>query len=435
MTRNIGIGGKSAVALALGIVLASPLHGQSAPATPVGVTPVVQREVPASIKLVGTVLADRTAIVAAEVSGLVVGFPVREGQFLEKGAVLCELDAVSAGLRLEEARARLGGLRARLEELENGTRPELLRQLAAEVDEAKAIYDKWEFERERVKALFERNQSSAKEKHDTEMEYLAAKQRLSQTQAANEIAVNGPRKEQIARARFDVAAQQAVVQRLERDLEKTTIRAPFDGFIVARRTEVGEWIDDGGSVCEMIAIETVKIRADAPESTIAYARTGAPATVNIDALKRTMPATITRVIPRAEPTARTFPIEIDLANEDHTLLPGMFVWTHVPAGPRGKRLMVHKDAIVSRGLAKQVFVIRPGENGAEMAIPTPVTTGLEVAGEIEIQGPGIQPGDLVVARANERLFAPTPVIPMPLNAPATTQPSVPPGGNRPASAP
>jgi multidrug efflux pump subunit AcrA (membrane-fusion protein) len=417
-SRHLGYG----AALLVVALAADTLRAQAPPPTPVVAMPVVRREVPAAIKLVGTVRANREALVAAEIGGVVVSLPAAEGQFLKTGEVLCELDAVRAEYRLAEARARLGSLQAQLEELENGTREELLRQLAAQVEEAQAIYDKWQFERKRVEELFSRNQSSAKEKHDTEMEYLAAKQRLTQYRAAHEIAVNGPRREELARARYDVAAQEAVVRRLQRDLERTKIRAPFDGFVVARRTEVGEWIDEGGPVCEMVALDTVKVRADVPESAVSFSRAGAPATVYFEALDKTYSATISRVIPRAEPAARTFPVEIDLPNPNHTLLAGMFAWTYVPAGPKGQRLMVHKDAIVSRGLSKQVFVVRPGPDDAKLAIPTPVTTGLEIAEEIEIQAPGIQPGDLVVTRANERLFGPTPVIPTLESASPTTQP-------------
>jgi hypothetical protein len=101
----------------------------------------------------------------------------------------------------------------------------------------------------------------------------------------------------------------------------------------------------------------------------------------------------------------------------------MFAWTHVPAGPLGKRLMVTKDAIVARGTAKQVFVVRATPDGSQMAIPTDVTTGLELGGEIEIQAPGIQAGDQVVCRANERLFGPTPVIPVPIEGSETSDSS------------
>jgi multidrug efflux pump subunit AcrA (membrane-fusion protein) len=307
--------------------------------------------------------------------------------------------------------------------LENGTREETLRQLAAQVEEAQAIYEKWEYERKRVDELFSRNQSSAKEKHDTDMEYLAAKQRLTQAQAEQEVAVNGPRKEEIARARYDVAAQEAVVRRLERDLDKTKIRAPFDGFVVSKQTEIGEWIEDGGAVCDMVALEKVKVRTDVPESAVAFARVGAPATAYFEALNKRYSVKVSRVIPRAEPAARTFPVEIDLPNEDHALLAGMFAWVYVPSGPTGQRLMVAKDAIVSRGLSKQIFVVRPGPDGKQTAIPTPVTTGLEIADEIEINAPGVQAGDLVVTRANERLFGPTPVAPVTSQASPATQPA------------
>lgn len=384
------------------------------PPMQVAVAPVVERDVPASIRLVGTVRADRTAIVASEVEGLVADFPTDEGDRLEQGAVICTLDTDAAKFRLAEARGRLNSLRARLQELERGTREELVRQRKAAVEEAQAILDKWEFERKRIAALFDRNQSSAKEKHDAEMEYLAAQQRLSASRAAFEIAENGPRKEEIARARYDVAAQEAVVKRLERDIAKATIRAPFTGYIVAKRTEVGEWLDAGGPVVEMVATERVRVRADAPESTIRFARPGQSATIYFDALQNTRSAPITRVIPRAAGSARTFPIEIDLQNDDQLILPGMFAWVHVPAGPRKPRTMAPIDAVVPRGTDKTIYVIRPGREDASTAFPITVNTGLQIGSEIEIRGGALQPGDQVVVRGNERIYGPTPVVPVPL---------------------
>jgi multidrug efflux pump subunit AcrA (membrane-fusion protein) len=274
------------------------------------------------------------------------------------------------------------------------------------------------------------------------MEYRAAERRLAQNKAELDMWTNGPRKEEIAKARHDVAAQRAVSQRLERDVQKTTIRAPFDGLIVSKRTEIGEWLEEGGPVCEMIAIATVKVRADAPESTIPFARPGAPASVEIEALARSQAASVSRVIPVATPAARTFPIEVDLPNPDHALLPGMFVWVHIPSGPPGKRLMVSKDAIVASGPNKQIFVVRDappggppggGPPGADaksgdgppgkLAVPLPVVTGLELGTEIEVQSPALQAGDLVVVRANERLFGPTPIQPTPAaDGSASSQP-------------
>ncbi len=390
------------------------------PAMPVQTASIVEREVPPSVKLVGTVHEDKIAVVAAEVEGLIAAFEADEGQFLRANDVICRIDPTVAELRLAEANARLASLQARLEELENGERPETIKRLEAAVEEAEAIQAKWDFEQKRIESLYNTGQSSDKELNDAQKEYIAASRRLAQANASLELARNGERPEVIAQARQDVAAQQAVVSRLARDLEKTEIRAPFTGAISDKRTEVGEWIDAGGAVCEFVALNTVRVRFDVPEQVIPFARTGAPATIEVEALSKTASHVIARVIPRGSTAARTFPVEVDVANEQHVLLPGMFVWAYVPAGPVGKRLMVPKDAVVARGLQKTIFVLRPGKpNGPMNAIPTNVATGLELEGLIEVRGDGLQVGDRVVTRANERLFGPTPVTP--IDEPPTAQ--------------
>jgi multidrug efflux pump subunit AcrA (membrane-fusion protein) len=376
---------------------------------PVVVAPVHERTIPPALRLVGNVRAERSAVIATEVSGIVASFDAQEGQFLQPGDIICRLDDDVMTLKVEEAQATLAGLEADLDKWENGERPEDIARLQALVEEAQAEVAKTEFERKRVEELFERGRSSDKERHDAEMDYQAAAGRLAQARAQYEKARNGTRAEDLARARQVVAAQQAALRRLQRDLEKTAIRAPFTGAVTMKRTDVGEWVEAGGAVCEMVALETVKVRVDVPEAAIGFAQPGQPATIEVEALGRTFEGTITRLIPQAMQAARTFPVEIDLPNRDHKILPGMFVWAYVPAGEAGARLMATKDAVVGRGLAKQVFVIRPGPDGGSMALPTPVTTGIEQGGEVEIVAEGLRAGDLLVTRGNERLYGPTAV--------------------------
>ena len=391
-------------------------HAQGGRTQAVAVAPLLLRELPASIRVVGTVRSNKESIVAAEVSGLIAEFPAQEGDFLKRGAVICRLDDDVARLLLDEARAELAASAAVVTELENGTRPEELRRAAASLDEAQAIFEKWRFEKSRVADLRVGGSSSAKELHDAEMEFIASEGRLAQAQALFDLAKAGPRAEHLAKARYDQAAQAAIVARLERDLAKTQIRAPFDGFIVAKHTEIGEWIEAGGAVCDMIDVETVRVRVDVPESAARYAQAGANATIEIEALGRSQSAAITRLIPRAQAAARTFPVEIDLPNAEHTILPGMFVRAVVPAGPTAQRLMAPRDAILPQGQRKIVFVVRDGGEAGQMAMPLNVETGLEIGGRVEISGPGLQAGDQVVVRANERLYGPTPVMPTPLAA-------------------
>lgn len=414
----------AAISTAVLIFVISPADAQGPQSVVVG--RIIEREIPASLRLVGTVFAEREALVAAEVPGPIADYPATEGQFLKKGDIIARIDSARATFLLGEAKALVAAREAYLEQLMHGERVEEVRRLHATVDEAKAMLDKWSFELERLKGLHAQNMGNDKELHDTEMEQLAAERRLTQEKAKLEIAETGARPEEVARARYELESQKAVVGRLEHDLKKTQIVAPFDGFVIRKRTEIGEWVQAGGPVCEFVGTDIVKVRVDTPEAAIGFARLGESATVDFEALQLTLSGPLVRVIPKAAPNARTFPVEIELANRDHRLLPGMFVWAHVPAGANTKKLLAPRDAIVARGLTKQVFVIRPappappGPGGApaagaapapgEMAMPTDVATGLEVGDLIEISGAGLQAGDRLVSRANERLFGPTPVV-------------------------
>lgn len=385
----------------------------------VTVTPITQREIASSVRLVGTVLPNHRSVVAAEVSGIVSEFATREGDYRKRGDVICRLNAEPFELRLAEARGRWQVLNSRLQLLENGEREEDIRRAEALVEAAEAVYGRWEFELNRVRALAERDRTNPVELKETEMEYLSAKRLLASERAARDRMKNGARAEEIAAARYEVAAQQAVVQRLERDARLATITAPFDGFVITKRSNIGEWLEQGGAVCEMVAVDVVRIRADAPEGAIRYAAPGVPVSIEIDALEWSTEATLTRVIPQASAAARTFPIEVQLPNPDQKLLPGMFVWLIAPAGENGARLMVSRDAVATSGAAKTVFVIRPGQGGGSMAVPVSVVTGLARDGDVEVRGAGLLPGDLCVSRGNERLFGPTPVtILNPPDAPA-----------------
>lgn len=395
---------------------------------PVEVATIIERDVPPSLRLVGTINPDRRAVIASEVEGLVAEFKTDEGTFVEPGDVICRLNNTVAQLAYDEALATFEGLQQQLAQMLNGERKEDLDRWAALVTEAEAMAKKWEYERTRTRDLVSRGQGSDKEAHDAEMEFLAAQSRFEQARAQLERARNGARTEEVARMRAQVAAQQAVVKRAARDLNRTEIRAPFAGAIVAKRTEVGAWVAVGAPVCELIALDTVRIRTDVPESAVGHAVVGARATIEIEALGRSVSGTISRVVPQADAAARTFPVEIDVPNKDHTLLAGMFVWAYVPAGPTGKRLMLTKDAVVARGLSKTIYVVRPTGEDAFTAFPTAVATGLELGGEVEVAAPGLKAGDMVVSRANERLMDfPMPVTPIRSDRGSpTTRPAAPP---------
>jgi multidrug efflux pump subunit AcrA (membrane-fusion protein) len=379
-------------------------------ATKVMVTEARMVDAPATITLVGTVDAFRRSRVCSEIAGIVADMPARQGDFIEAGGVLCRLDDETIEWRLAEAKSKLGALTAKYDELRAGTRVEERARLKAVMEEAGAEYDRWKFEMQRIEALFEGRDSNAKEYTDTRASFLIAERRKQAAEADYEMAVNGHRKETIEQARLEVAEQQAVVDRIESDLRKTVIRAPFSGYVVQRLTEIGEWVAAGGPIAEMVDIHAVLVRVDVPEDAMPYVAVGQSARVQVDALRRAFSGNIRHVIRQGEERARTFPVEVEVDNPDGRLAGGMFARVTVPSGPSEKRLAVPKDAIVERDGIAHVGLVVPNAQGDAAGVLIPVTVGVDVNDWITVSSGSLEPGKMVVTHGNERLD----VFPMPI---------------------
>ncbi len=384
---------------------------QPAP-TRVAVATAQIRELPTSTTLVGTVEPGTRSLIATEVAGIVREMPVRQGDYVEHDAVICKLDDNAVQLQLRQAQARLANLKAQLAELEAGTRNTELERLKAMYDSALAEVDRWKFERERIRGLYGEAQSNQKEVYDTNASYLTAEAMMHAAKAQYDEGVEGPRSETIEQARQAVAEQEAVVAILERDLNETAIRAPFSGHVVHREAEVGQWIDKGDTVVELVDLSTVLVNVDAPEKAIPFVQVGNPVVVSIDALQDQFAGAVKHVIPQADEAARTFPVEVEVKNDRHVLKAGMFARATLRTGPDQSTVVVPKDAISRTMGAAYVAMIGPGGEGATMAYPTPVTVGLDVDDWIAVTSGNLAPGTQVVVRGNEMItlmMAPAPV--------------------------
>lgn len=399
--------GKTAVltAFCTGVVVAQP------PVTKVVVANAKLIEAPSTITLVGTVDARRRSLVASEIAGVVIDMPARQGDSVQRGSVLAKLSTDALRLRLVEATARAKARGARHEELLAGTRAETMTELLAELDESVANLERWRFEMERVEQLYEGRDSNKKEFHETRADLSSAKRQHIAAQANYDLGKAGPRKEEIARAAYEFAQEQAVVKRLETDLRKATIRAPFDGFVVSRKVELGEWVPEGGTVLELAEMATVLVKVDVPESAFPYLAIGQPVRVKIDAIKRTLQGKIKHIVPQAAPSARTFPVEIELDNADRQMASGMFARATVAAGPTGQVVAVPKDAVVHRDGVDYLALAVPGHGGGMTGILLGVTVGADIDDWIAISSGNVKAGTAVITRGNEHILPfPTPVI-------------------------
>jgi cobalt-zinc-cadmium efflux system membrane fusion protein len=370
------------------------------PAVVVRVAPVVERPAVERVTFVGTVEASVATTVGAELAGQVVEVPVREGdRVLASQTVLARLDVGRREIDLREAAAALAKAREELDKLRRGARREEIAQREAEVDAQKAIVDRAEADYRRGQKLVEDQLISRAELQRFQSEYLAATHRHRQLVEALGLTRAGPRPEEIAQAQAELARNEAQVDRIRDDLRRGTILAPVSGFAVKKRVEVGAWVHVGTAIADLVVLDPVFVTGPVGEREIARVRLGQSATIALDAYPgRDFEGRITAIIPGADPTSRTFPVRLTVANPGGLLRAGMFARVAIRTGEARVGLFVPRDAVVRRDRQELVFVIE-----GDRAQAVPVRTGIEADALVEVRAEGLRAGQVVATLGGELL--------------------------------
>jgi RND family efflux transporter MFP subunit len=391
-------------------IAASEAFAQGFGPSQVVVAPVTEKEVTVGQAFVGTVMPSRKAIIGSAVDGRVIEFPLNEGDRVAEGQPLAQLLTDTISLEIEAAEADLELRRQALAELENGTRPEEKDQAKARMSSTEARRTYMQARRERWQQLYETNRAISEEELDEAVSScIESEQAYLEAKAAYDLAVAGPRKEQIAQARAQVAFQDATVNRLKDQRTKHTIISRFDGYVTRENTEVGQWVKQGDPVAEVAALDEVEVLAYVVEQHVPHIRVGSQVTVEVPAIHgQAFAGEVKEIVPQADVQARTFPVKIRVKNEIVDQVPllkaGMYARVTLPTGGRQVALLVPKDAIVLGGPQPMVFTLQGakavGETGK--VAPVPVKVGVADGGMIQVTGP-LQVGQLVVVQGNERL--------------------------------
>jgi RND family efflux transporter MFP subunit len=330
----------------------SDAFAQGPPPAPVEVAPAIEQMVSEQITLIGTTEAIARSTVAAEVSGLVEDFPVSEGDFVEKGRLLVRLRSTDLALRLRAAEATREKVRSNL------------------------VFSEKELGRY---TKLKGTDSIAESKYDQALDqYQSLKQELLRTEAEIEL--------------------------LRDDIQKKRVMAPFAGFVAEEHTQVGEWIDVGGPVLSLLDLGQIRITVDVPERYAMQLAQDSPVRVEIASLPdKTFSGKISAVLPEGDMNARTFPVRIELANPELRIRSGMEARATFNLGTQRKTLLVPKDAIVTAGTNRLVYMV-----ASSVAQPVPVKVTGYYDGNVSVEGP-LQAGAQVVVRGNERLMPGQPV--------------------------
>jgi HlyD family secretion protein len=246
---------------------------------------------------------------------------------------------------------------------------------------------------------------------------LSAEKSLAQGEArvlASEAAVPE------ARARVDAAV--ASRELAQATLDKTAVRAPFDGIVVLKDAEVGEVVSPNsqggsnarGSVVTMVDFATLEVQAEVPETSLSSVEVGADARIYLDAYPQKFYAgRVDRIWPTANRTKATVEVRVAFLERDDKLRPEMgvrvvFAGAAAPAAngaasdglPAEARILVPLDCVVRTDGKPSVFLHEDGiarrravELGPERASRVVVLAGLSAGEEIVREPPnGLEDG-------------------------------------------
>ncbi len=223
--------------------------------------------------------------ISSQVSGKLKSVLVEEGDLIEKGQVLAELENADFVALVASAQARLKIREAELLKLKNGSRTEERREAQANVREAEAQVANAKLEYERKQKLLAEGFIARHDVDTLDRNYQVAQARLEALRERMNLIETQTRDEDLARAEAEVQLAQAEVQEAQARLAKTIIRSPISGIVLRKHLHIGESVSDTNpnpivTISDRLA---QRVRVDIDESDVAKVKLGQKAYVTADA--------------------------------------------------------------------------------------------------------------------------------------------------------
>ncbi len=384
---------------------------------PVGVAKAQSLSPKEVISLPGTVVPWASTRLAAEIDGRVEAIHVREGQFVKKGMPLLQLRTVPLELERELSQAEARRVETMLLELKNGTRVETVEAARFAQEQARARVKLADNDLKRIKQLYAEGVVSLDDFDRSKSEAESAHAELQEKSEILKEHMAGPRIETINQASANLQAAQARIKIIEDNIERATIRAPFNGYIVSKQTEVGEWLETGDPSFEITSAYPVKVEVDLPQFHYNSIKVGNPARVtldnqSIDGKPKEYKGRIIEIVTSADPNSRTFPVRIRVNASGSKIAHGMLVKVELYPGRKSDRqLYVPKDALVQSPKETILWVVETSGEKKNTVKKVKVTPG-KMEGHliaVSFKKNALKTGSLVVVQGNERLKPGSPV--------------------------
>jgi multidrug resistance efflux pump len=222
------------------------------------------------------ILPEHNADVRTEVEGIIERIFVKEGDNVEKGALIAQLADLDSQSRLREINAEIDENQAELRMLEAGPRPEELGLARTAVEKGRERLKYAKHNIARVQSLFSQRLSSRKDLDQAEEELAVREKELQEAQGRLGLMLAGSRSEEIEARRAELARVIAQRSHLEEQLERLKVTSPISGIVTTPKLEekIGQLVKKGDLVTEVHSLKTVTAEIVVPEKEISEVNVG-----------------------------------------------------------------------------------------------------------------------------------------------------------------
>lgn len=293
-------------------------------------------------RLVGTVVAKRSVLLANEVSGVVKEVGFETGDEVQPGQVLLRLDASTelADLAAAEA-AHAVALRA-------------VEVAEAEVRVAESFLELAESNQRRFQTAGSSVSAADIDRVNADLRKAKADHERAQSGAAR------------ARAVVDEAA--ARVAQIRTIIEKKTLRSPFHARASIRNVHPGQYLTEGTSIVTLTEItDDIYLDFAVPQEYTPRVQPGMVVTARSDVLGTdAIKITVLSMDAVVNPNTRNIRIRSSIADPEHKLRQGMFIDVEVPTEPPSEHVAIPTTAVRRSAFGDHVYVIQPGDPSKAM---------------------------------------------------------------------
>jgi membrane fusion protein, multidrug efflux system len=314
-------------------------------------------EVDRAVLVRGETQAAREVEMRSETSGQVVSVPLRKGASVEEGQLLCEVDPGTREAMLTEAEARLAQARASVPEAE------------ARVIEARARIEEAEIADRAASRLIEEGFAS-------QSRVAGARAAVEGARAGLQSALSG-----LEAAEAQVRSAEAGVASAQKELDRLRITAPFAGLLESDTAELGSLLQPGALCATIIQLDPIRLVGFLPEISVDRVAVGAAAAGRL-ASGREVAGVVTFLSRSADPTTRTFRVEVAVPNPDLLIRDGQTVEIAISADGARAHLLPQSSLTLNDEGTLGVRLVAEGDVAAfvPVSIIRDTTRGIWVDG-------------------------------------------------------